>query len=168
MNWAYLIIAAIALERAAELVYARRNTRALLRRGGIEAGRGHYPFFVALHAAWLAAILFALPAPPPIHVLPLALLGLFLLLRLWVIASLGPFWTTRIVTLPDVPLVKRGPYRWLRHPNYLVVSGEIALLPLVFGLWRLALLFSLLNLVLIVLRIRVEDAALAERRRLVS
>jgi methyltransferase len=84
--------------------------------------------------------------------------------RLWVLASLGRFWTTRIVILPGAPLVRRGPYRYLRHPNYLVVAAEIAVLPLVFGAWGIALVFSLLNLVLLIQRIRVEDAALAPRR----
>jgi methyltransferase len=95
------------------------------------------------------------------------LLTLFTLLqaaRLWVIASLGRYWTTRIISVPDAPLVGRGPYRWLRHPNYLVVAGEIAVLPLAFGAWRIALLFSALNGLLLWHRILLEDAALAPRR----
>ena len=96
----YLIIAAVALQRLIEVGYARRNTRALLMRGGIEAGRRHYPLFVLLHAAWLLAILVALPEPPVIHAAPLVIFILLQAARLWVIASLGPYWTTRIITLP--------------------------------------------------------------------
>jgi len=94
----------------------------------------------------------------------LGLYGLLLGFRLWVMVSLGPYWTTRIITLPQAPLVRRGPYRFMRHPNYAVVAAEIAVLPLVFGAWHIAVVFSLLNLLLLRLRIRVEDAALASRR----
>jgi methyltransferase len=159
----YLIIAAVALQRLIEVGYATRNTRALLRRGGIEAGRRHYPLFVLLHAAWLLAILVALPVPPAIHAVPL---GIFILLqaaRLWVIASLGPYWTTRIITLPGAPLIRRGPYRYLRHPNYLIVAGEVLALPLVFGEVWVALIFSALNAMLLAWRIHVEEGVLRER-----
>jgi methyltransferase len=160
---AYLIIAAVALQRLIEVGYARGNTRALLRRGGIEVGRRHYPLIVLLHAAWLLAILVALPEPLVIHAIPL---GIFILLqaaRLWVIASLGPYWTTRIITLPDAPLIHRGPYRYVRHPNYLIVAGEMAALPLVFGEVWVALIFSVLNAMLLAWRIHVEEGVLRER-----
>ncbi len=160
--WA--VLGLVAVQRLAELALARRNTRALLEQGGTEAGAGHYPLFVLLHTAWLAAM--ALLIPP--HTQPsLMLLGLFagvMVLRIWVIASLGRFWTTRVITLPGAPLVRRGPYRWLHHPNYWVVAAEIALLPLVFGAWELALLFSGLNALLLSWRVRIEDRALAPRR----
>ena len=160
------IVLGVALLRLAELVYAGRNNRALLARGGREVGAGHYPFFVLLHGAWLVCLFLLVPADAPVS-RPLAagFIGL-LLLRLWVIASLGPYWTTRIITVPGAPLIRRGPFRLVRHPNYLVVIGEIAVLPLAFGAWELALIFSALNLPLILYRIRIENAALADRRGL--
>src|SRR6185437_9200492 len=128
--------------------------RALLARGAIEAGAGHYPLLVLLHGAWLVALLYAVPAE---RAPSWGWLGLF------VLASLGPYWTTRIITLPGAPLVRRGPYRFLRHPNYVVVVAEIAVLPLAFGAWRIALVFSALNLALLAWRIRIEQQALAPR-----
>ncbi len=159
-----VIVLLVAAQRLAELVYARRNAQRLLAEGGIEHGAGRYPLMVLLHAAWLAA-LFGL-VPPAAHVSRL-LIGAYLLLqvaRLWVLSSLGRFWTTRVITLPDAPLVRRGPYRWIRHPNYLIVAAEIALLPLALGAWELALGFSLANAALLADRIRIEEKALAPRR----
>ena len=164
MNLAYVIIAAVLLQRIAELLYGERNTRALLARGAVEVGRGHYPLMVLLHASWLSAIALALPREPTTHWFPLALYAVLQIGRVWVIASLGPYWTTRIVTLPDAPLVRTGPYRYFRHPNYLIVIGEIALLPLAFDEWRLAAIFSALNLALLAWRVREEEAALSARR----
>jgi methyltransferase len=159
----YLIIAAVALQRLIEVGYARRNTRALLMRGGAEAGQRHYPLFVLLHAAWLLAILVSLPEQPVIHAAPLVIFILLQVGRLWVIASLGPYWTTRIITLPGAPLIRRGPYRYMRHPNYLIVAGEIVALPLVFGQVWVALIFSALNAMLLAWRIHVEEGVLRER-----
>ncbi len=158
------IAVAVAIQRLGELALSRRNERRLLAAGGHEVGAGHYPLIVLLHAAWLAALFFAIPRDAPVS---WALLGLFLLLqglRLWVIASLGPYWTARIVTLPGAPLSRRGPYRWLRHPNYLIVAAEIALLPLAFGAWGISVLFSLANGGLLAWRIRIENRVLEERR----
>ena len=154
----------VIVERLLELVIANRNTRRLLTRGAYEVGASHYPYMVGLHVAWLAAIVgwVAWTAPqlsPPPLVLYMILQGL----RLWVIASLGPYWTTRIITLPEAPLVRSGPYRYLRHPNYFVVVLEIATLPLVFGAWHLAVIFSLLNAAVIWLRVSVESRALGRR-----
>jgi len=163
VSWVAVIVALVAVERIAELVRARRNTRALLARGGVEVGAGHYPLLVLLHGAWLAALLYVVPADTAPS---WGWLGVFVLLqalRVWVLASLGPYWTTRIITLPGAPLVRSGPYRFLRHPNYVVVVAEIAVLPLVFGAWRIALVFSALNLALLAWRIRVEQQALAPR-----
>lgn len=158
------IVAAVALQRLAELAYSRRNEARLRAAGAVEAGRGHYPLIVLLHATWLAAIALAVPGGQPANWLLLAIYALLQLGRFWVIATLGPYWTTRILTLPDAPLVARGPYRLVRHPNYLIVVAEIAVLPLAFGAWRIALLFSLLNGLLLLWRIRVEDQALSQRR----
>lgn len=164
MGAAQWLVLVVGLLRVAELAHARRNTRRLLAQGGRELGAGHYPLLVALHAAWLIAIFVAIPASTP-PALPFALLfGALLAARAWTIWSLGPYWTTRVITLPDAPLVRRGPYRYLRHPNYLIVAGEIAVLPLIFGAWRLALVFSAINAALLWHRMRIEDQALAPRR----
>ena len=166
LGWPQLIVLLVALQRLAELALARRNTRRLLAAGAVEHGAERYPWLVLLHTAWLASLFLLVPADAPIF---WPLIGLFVLLqaaRLWVIASLGPFWTTRIVTLPSAPLVRHGPYRWLKHPNYLVVAAEIAVLPLAFGAWKLALAFSLLNAALLADRIAAEEQALAPRRDL--
>ncbi len=158
------VVAAVTVQRLAELAVARRNTARLLARGGVEIGRAHYPLFVVLHAAWLAAVAVTAAGAPPPPWPPLAGLAGLMAARLWVMHSLGPYWTTRVITVAGAPLVRSGPYRFCRHPNYLVVAGEIALLPLAFGAWRIALAFSLLNAVLIAHRLRVEERALAERR----
>lgn len=164
MSLLAIIVLLVAIERLVELVYAQHNTARLRARGAIEVGQSHYPLIVTLHAAWLAAIFLLAPSDtPPIW----WLLGVFAglqILRLWVLASLGPYWTTRVLTLPGVPVVRRGPYRWVRHPNYLVVIGEIAVLPLAFHAWALAAIFSAANLAMVLWRIKVEDQALAPRR----
>ncbi|WP_119420928.1 isoprenylcysteine carboxyl methyltransferase family protein [Desertibaculum subflavum] len=163
MSLFHLVLGLVVLQRLAELVLAARNTRRLRAQGAVEVGGGHYPLIVALHAAWIAALALRVPADAPGS---WPLLGLFLVLqfaRVWIIASLGPYWTTRIITLPGMPLVHRGPYRWLRHPNYVVVALEIAVLPLAFGAVWIAAAFSALNAALLWHRIRVENAALAGR-----
>ena len=164
MSWLALVLALVALQRAAELVLAQRNTRRLLARGAREVDAEHYPLFILLHASWLAAIALTTPW---MREPSWPLLGVFAalqLVRLWVIAALGPYWTTRIITLDGAPLVRRGPYRFLRHPNYWVVAAEIAVLPLAFGAWPVALAWTILNALLLRLRIRAEDAALQARR----
>ena len=158
------LVGLVVLQRLGELLYARHNTKRLLAAGGEEVGRGHYPLIVALHAAWLVTLLLLVPADRP-PAWPLLLIFLALqVVRLWILVSLGRFWTTRIITLPGSPLMRRGPYRYLRHPNYLLVSAEIALLPMVFGAWPIALTFTFANAALLAYRIHVEDAALALRR----
>ncbi|BBK29520.1 methyltransferase [Stella humosa] len=157
------VLALVAAQRLAELWLAGRNTRRLLAAGGREVGGGHYPLFVLLHAGWLAAILATTPLDRPPAWGLLALFALLQLGRAWVIATLGRFWTTRIVTLDGAPLVRAGPYRLVRHPNYWIVAAEVAVLPLAFGNWPVAVLFSVLNAGLLGHRIRVEAAALAPR-----
>ena len=164
MNWPLAIVALVALQRLAELAYARRNEARLLATGGMEAGRRHYPLLVAFHAAWLAALAVLVPADAPLSLPWLAAFIALQAARLWVIVSLGTYWTTRIITVPGAPLRRVGPYRFLRHPNYAVVAAETAVLPLVFGAWGLALAFGLAHLPLLAWRIRVEEAALAPRR----
>ncbi|MGE5766938.1 MAG: isoprenylcysteine carboxyl methyltransferase family protein [Bacteroidota bacterium] len=164
MSVLWIVIALVAAQRLAELAYAQRNTRRLLAAGGQESGAGHYPLLVGLHALWLISLAIFVPADQPPHWWLLALFAVLQALRLWVLASLGPFWTTRVITLPGVPLVRRGPYRWLRHPNYVVVAAEILVLPLAFGAWEIAVVFSVANAAILALRIRCEERALAPRR----
>jgi methyltransferase len=164
MIWAYAIIGFIALQRLAEVIYAQRNTRALLARGAVEIGASHYPVMITLHVTWLVAIFLALPHPAPIHWAALSAMVVLQAARVWIIATLGPYWTTRIINLPDAPLVRKGPYRFFRHPNYMIVVGEIAALPLVFGEVWVAVAFSVLNAAMLFWRIREEDAALDLRR----
>lgn len=157
------VLALVLVQRGGELVLAARNTGRLKAIGAVEVGARHYPLFILLHGSWLLALLLLVPADRQPD---WRLLGLFLLLqlaRVWVVLSLGRFWTTRVITLPGAPLVRRGPYRWLQHPNYLVVIGEIAALPLAFGAWTIALIWSVLNALLLWHRIRLENRALAER-----
>ena len=112
-----------------------------------------------MHALWLGSLWWLAPGRP-IDGFWLGLFVLIELARIWVLASLGSRWTTRIIILPEAPLVRRGPYRWVNHPNYLVVIAEIAILPLVFGLWQVALIFSVLNAAVLAIRIREENRAL--------
>jgi methyltransferase len=162
--WITLVL--VALQRLGELAYAARNTRRLLAQGAVEIGRAHYPLFVLLHGGWLVAMAALVPAAAPVSWPLLALFVLLQLGRVWVVATLGPYWTTRIITLPKVPLVRRGPYRFVNHPNYLIVTGEIAVLPLAFGAWQIALVFSILNAALLYWRIRIENGTLTPRRTL--
>jgi methyltransferase len=164
MSLVHLILLLVALQRLAELAYARRNEARLRARGGIEFGARHYPLFFAVHGGWLAAMAVLTPPDAPISWLLIAVFALLQVARIWVVASLGAYWTARIISVPDAPLVRRGPYRWLRHPNYWIVIGEIAVLPAAFGDWAVAAAFSLANAILLWHRIGVENAALERRR----
>ena len=164
MSLGVLILALVTLERLAELPWAAANTKRLLANGGREVASGHYPAIVAVHAAWLAALWWLAPGRP-VSMPLLALFGLVELGRLWVLASLGRRWTTRIIVVPGETLVSGGPYRFLAHPNYVVVALEIALLPLLFGLWQVALVFSLLNFIVLWVRIGAVAQALESVRR---
>jgi methyltransferase len=164
MNWALALVLAVALERGAELLIARRNSARLFAAGGVEHGTIQVPLFVVLNVAWLVSMAWLAWRGAALEGVFAALYGLLFLARIWVMTSLGRFWTVRVITVPGATLVKRGPYRYLRHPNYLVVIGEIAVLPLALGSWRLAAIFSILNLALIAARVRVEDRALASHR----
>ena len=168
MTEAEIILGLVCLQRLIELEVARRNTTRLLAQGAVEHGAEHYSWLVLFHAAWLAAICFrAIPDAPANW----GWLTLFLALqigRLWVQFSLGRFWTTRVISQPGAPLIRSGPYRFLRHPNYVVVTAEIAVLPLVFGEWLIALVFSAVHALLLRERIRIEEEALAPRRSRIS
>ena len=163
--WPHIaILGFVTAQRLIELPVARANTARLLAAGGREVAPGHYPLIVALHAAWLASLWwFALGRPIDVNLL--ILFGFVELARIWVLRSLGNRWTTRIIIAPGEKLVAHGPYRFVSHPNYAVVVAEIALLPLVFGLWQIALIFSLLNLVILSIRIRAENDALESLRQ---
>ena len=163
---AALFIAFLLVQRLGELVLARRNTRRLLARGAVEHGAAHYPLIVALHAGWLAAIA-VLGWGQPVHPGWLAVFVVLQLFRLWILGSLGPRWTTRIIVL-DEPLVRRGPFRILRHPNYTLVVLEIFTAPMVLGLAGVALVFSALNAAVLAIRIRAENAALSPLRSRMS
>jgi methyltransferase len=160
MSVLHAVLAFVVVQRLGELALASANTRRLRRLGGIESDRLGYPLFVALHGAWLASLAFVVPTTVTPSWPLLGLFGGLQFGRLWVIASLGRRWTTRLVVLPQAAPVRTGPYRFLRHPNYLIVVCEIAVLPLAFGAVGVALVFSVANAVLLARRIRLEDRAL--------
>lgn len=156
----YVVVGFLVLQRLAELAFARRNQRALAVQGAIEVGQRHYPAIVALHAAWLVALLATIDPRTPVST---PLLAVFILLqcgRLWVLTTLGSRWTTRVLVLPGGQRIRSGPYRYVNHPNYLIVIGEIAVTPMMFGASTLAVTASVLNLLLLRVRVRVENAAL--------
>ena len=165
MTWAAIaILGFVTLQRLAELLFAERNSKRLLGQGAKEHAAGHYPFLVAIHMAWLAALWWWAPGRP-VNLVILLLFAALQVGRIWVIATLGRRWTTRIIVLPGAPLVRSGPYRYLSHPNYVVVTAEIAVLPLVFGLWAIAMIFTVLNLAILAVRIPQENKALGALRR---
>jgi methyltransferase len=163
MTLAELILGLVTLQRLGELILARRNTDRLRAHGAYEVAAGHYPLIVGLHAAWLAGLWYFVVWRRPDMAVSLIWLGVFVVLqalRVWVIATLGRRWTTRIMVLPGASLVAGGPYRFVSHPNYCVVAAEILVLPLVFGLIGYGLVFSVLNAAILWIRIRAEEAAL--------
>lgn len=164
MSLPVVILALVTLQRLGELWLSNRNTRRLLAQGAFEVGASHYPLIVAVHVLWLATLWWCAPAQR-VDLLWLAVFLLIEAARLWTMTSLGSRWTTRIIILPGAPLVRGGPYRFVDHPNYLVVVAEIAVLPLVFGLWPLTLIFTLLNAAVLAVRIREEDRALVNGQR---
>jgi methyltransferase len=160
---AEILLLLVTAQRAAELVLSWHNTRRLKERGAIEISARHYPLVVAVHASWLIS-LFMLGHDQPLNMFALAAYLALQGLRFWVMRTLGARWTTRIIVLPGVPLVSAGPYRYLSHPNYAVVAGEIATLPLVVGLPWLAIVFTILNAAVLFIRIRAENRALQSAR----
>lgn len=158
------ILGLVVIQRLVELAVARRNTARLLARGAREVGAAHYPLFILLHGSWLVAIALTTPLDRQPNWWLIGAFAVLQGLRIWVVTTLGPYWTTRVITLDDAPLVRRGPFRFVRHPNYWVVCGEIAVLPLAFGNWPVALIWTVLNAMLLTHRIRVEMAALGPRK----
>lgn len=158
MTLAEIILALATAQRGAELILSRSHTRALMARGAVEVAPGHYPLMVAVHAAWLIS-LWVFGHDQPVNVTAFAAYLALQGLRIWVMATLGERWTTRIIVLPNAPLVAGGAYRYLRHPNYAVVAGEIALLPLMLSLPWIAAVFTVLNGAVLFIRIHAEDRA---------
>lgn len=159
MTSAEILLGLVTAQRAGELVLSHFNTRRLMQRGAFEASPQHYPLMVAMHAAWLT-LLWLFGHDRPLNILALVTYLGLQILRVWVMGTLGRRWTTRIIVLPGVPMVSAGPYRYLSHPNYAVVAGEIAVLPLVLGLPWLAIVFTILNAGVLFIRIRAENRAL--------
>jgi methyltransferase len=160
-----VLVLLVGVERLAELVTARRNAAWSLRRGGTEYGRGHYPAMVLLHTGLLAGCLAETayggrPFTPALGWPMLVFALAAQVLRWWCVGTLGPRWNTRVIVVPGLPLVDRGPYRLFRHPNYVAVAVEGAALPLVHGAWITALCFAALNAPLLAVRLRCENAAL--------
>jgi methyltransferase len=160
MIWSTLLLTVVTVERLGELWLAKSNTQGLMARGAIEVAAAHYPAIVVLHAAWLVG-LWLLAWDAPLHMGWVAVFAGLQILRLWTLSTLGRRWTTRIIVVPGEMLVTRGPYRFLRHPNYVVVIGEIAVLPLCFHMPVYALIFTFANAVILTVRIRAENAALS-------
>ena len=163
MSFAAIILAVVTLQRLGELALSRHNTAKLLARGAIEVGARHYPLLVSVHAAWLVA-LWMWGRDQAVDLTALAGFVALQGLRLWILATLGSRWTTRIIVLPGEPLVVSGPYRYFSHPNYAVVAGEIALLPVALHLPVTALVFTALNAAVLWIRIRAEARALSSLR----
>ena len=165
MWWYAALVGAVGLERCAELVVSKRNAVWSFGRGGREYGAGHYPAMVVLHTALLVGCLVEVsvadrPFLPALGWPALAVLAAAQALRWWCIATLGHQWNTRVIVVPELPLVRSGPYRWLHHPNYVAVVAEGVALPLVHTAWVTAVLFTLLNAGVLAVRLRVETAAL--------
>ncbi len=159
---AAILLAFVTAQRLAELWWAKQNQARLLAAGGIEHGASHFPLMVLVHAAWLIG-LWLVGSDRPVEPLFLAPFVLLQIARLWVLLTLGQRWTIRVITVPGERLITRGPYRLLRHPNYAVVCGEVAVVPLALGLPVYALVFSILNAAVLAIRINVESRALASR-----
>jgi methyltransferase len=168
LNVVFLIMGVmlVAIQRFLELLYSRRNERKLRARGAVERGGGHYPVIVVIHSLWLVSTLveglLRGPEPPVWWPVPLAAFLLVQPLRYWAIFSLGENWNTKVLVVPGGKLIRRGPYRYFPHPNYVVVAVEVLTFPLIFGAWITAIAFSLLNAVLLYVRIRTENRALRE------
>jgi methyltransferase len=154
----------ILIQRGAEEVYSARNTRALLAQGAREEGADYYPVVAVVHMSWIASLFFLIPPDAQTY---WPLIGLFVLLqaaRYWVIATLGPYWTHRIITLDEAPIVSSGPYRFCKHPNYAITVAETLLLPVAFSAVALAFIMTAIWVAVLSYKIRLEDAALAARQ----
>lgn len=160
----YWAIDLVLAQRLVELWIARRNTARLCAEGGYEVGAEHYPLIVFGHVAWFVGMLLFIPGDADPTWPLLGLYGLLQLFRIWVMVSLGRYWTTRIIVVPNAPLVRRGPYRFMKHPNYLLILAELFVLPAAFGAWWLGLALAVLNAAILTIRIRTEEATFQTRQ----
>ena len=165
IGWPQIVAVLVLLQRGAEELYSARNTKALIAAGGQEAGSSYYPVVATTHLAWIASLFFLVPADAPISIFLAAGYVLLTATRYWVIGTLGRFWTHRIITLKDAPIVRSGPYALVRHPNYIVTIAETFLLPAVFGPWALAVIMTAMWAAVLRYKIELEDTALAPRRQ---
>lgn len=159
----YGLIGFIVLQRLCELLYAYHNTKKLKARGAIEKGRSHYGFMVTLHGAWIVLIAVSITPDTTINLIYLIIFFALQGMRGWILWSLGSYWTTRLLSIPNHPIITRGPYKFFKHPNYMLVVAEIAVFPLIFNFVFLAIGFSLLNLLILGFRLREENSILYER-----
>ena len=158
----YLFIPFVILLRIGELILSKGNEKWLLQNGAIEYGQGHYPFIVALHVLFIMSLIIEYVARQPQTINLFILIFYFSLLtfKSWVILSLGKFWNTKIYHIPNTPLIKKGPYQYFKHPNYMIVVAEIAVIPMIFHLYFTAVTFTLLNTIMLFVRIKEENKAL--------
>ena len=164
LGWPQLVALLVLLQRGAEELHSARNTRALIAAGATEYGRSYYPVVATTHLAWIASLFFLIPATATVFPVLAALYLALQVVRYWVIGTLGRFWTHRIITLDTETVVRRGPYKYLRHPNYAVTIAETFLLPMVFGAWALGIIMGAVWAAVLVYKIELEDQALASRR----
>ncbi len=166
MSLTLWILLAVAVQRLGELVYSNSNTKRLLAEGGTEVGQSHYPVMIAIHTGWLITMIVLAISKPIENQIVWPLIGAYAVVqvgRFWVLHSLGRYWSTKVIDIPDAPLIRTGPYRWIKHPNYVVVVLEVALLPMAFQMWEVAVIFSVLNAAILTWRIKVENQALNKR-----
>lgn len=166
IGWPQIAALLVLAQRGAEELYSARNTRALMAAGGHEEGRSYYPVVATTHLAWIASLFFLIPPYATISPVLAVCYLLLTIARYWVIGTLGPFWTHRIITLKDAPIVRAGPYAIIRHPNYAVTIAETFLLPAVFGAWAVAFIMTAVWTAVLRYKIELEDAALAPRKPL--
>jgi methyltransferase len=154
-----IFIAFFVLQRLSELYVSHKNEKWLSANGGIQYGQKHYPFMIALHAAFIGSIIaeYWWRGGTPVHWLFLVLYLLVLSFKYWALRSLGNYWNTKIYRIPGAEPVKKGPYKLFKHPNYMEVVCEIAIIPLIFHLYYTAIIFSVLNAIMLWVRIRAEN-----------
>ena len=164
LGWPQILALAVLLQRGLEELHSARNTARLMQQGAQETGSDFYPVVAVSHLAWIAAIALLVPPEAAVNWWILLVYVALQAARYWIIGSLGRYWTHRIITLETAPIITRGPYRLVRHPNYVVTVMETFLLPLVFGAWQLSVIMSAIWIAVIVYKVRLEDQALASRR----
>lgn len=161
-----VVISIVIIQRLIELIVASKNEKWMRSQGAFEVGADHYPVMVLMHTGFFVTLLLEVTAlDRPLSPIWLVLLTIFLIaqvMRIWCLTSLGKYWNTKILVLPGADVVKKGPYRWIRHPNYLIVTVELLTLPLLFGAYFTAILFTVLNLWMLSVRIPAEENALKE------